>query len=446
MLAGQRSMNWKHRMPSIEARRIGYVLKMFPRLSETFILNEILELERLGVALRIFSLKRPVDSALHPQTKFVRGIVTYLPEGIWREPVRILLANIAAWRRYPTTYCRTLTHLVRRWRTKSFGDSLLRFCQACCLIREMDGVTHLHAHYANIPSKVALLVHRITGMPYSVTTHAKDIFQNAAITSSHVQERLRRARFVVGNSDYASSYIRANIPDQPEVYTIYNGINMNFFARRKREPVERLILSVGRLVEKKGFGDLIDACQLLKQRGINFSCDLVGAGILSKTLKEKIKSLGLGEHVRMLGPLSQYQLLPHYERAMVFALPCVEAADGDRDIIPNVIKEAMAVGVPVVTSRFPAIEELVEHGVTGLLVPPSNTGALAECLEFLLSDTALRQCLVRQAHTVIEERFDCRLNFARLKRLLLKANESQVEPASETVRGQTEICDANRLH
>src|SRR5882724_7477790 len=122
MLAGQRSMNWKHRMPTIEARRIGYVLKMFPRLSETFILNEILELERLGVALRIFSLKRPVDSALHAQTKFVRG---------------------------------TVTHLVRRWRTKSFGDSLLRFCQACCLIREMQGVTHLHAHYANIPSKVA---------------------------------------------------------------------------------------------------------------------------------------------------------------------------------------------------------------------------------------------------------------------------------------------------
>ena len=261
-----------------------------------------------------------------------------------------------------------------------------------------------------------------------------------------MQERLRRARFVVGNSNYASNYIRANIADQPKVYTIYNGINMNYFAQRKQEPVERLILSVGRLVEKKGFGDLIDACQLLKQRGINFSCDLVGAGILSKTLKGKIKSLGLREQVRMLGPLSQEQLLPHYERAMVFALPCIEAADGDRDIIPNVVKEAMAVGVPVVTSRFPAIDELVEHGVTGLLVPPSNVVALAECLEFLLSDTALRQCLARQARSVIEERFDCRLNFARLKRLLLKANESQVEPVSETVRGQTEICDANRLH
>src|SRR3989442_13099171 len=155
---------------------------------------------------------------------------------------------------------------------------------------------------------------------------------------------------------------------------------MNFFARRKREPVERLILSVGRLVEKKGFGDLIDACQLLKQRGINFSCDLVGAGISSKTLKEKIKSLGLGEHVRMLGPLSQDQLLPHYERAMVFALPCIEAADGDRDIIPNVIKEAMAVGGSVGSNPFPAIEGLVENGGTGLLVSPSKTRAPAEWL------------------------------------------------------------------
>ncbi len=446
MLVGQRFMNWKHRMPSIEPPRVGYILKMFPRLSETFILNEILELERLGVALRIFSLKRPVDSALHPQTKFVRGTVTYLPEGIWRQPVRILLANIAVWRRYPTTYRRVLTHLVRRWRTKSFGDSLLRFSQACCLIREMKGVTHLHAHYANIPSKVALLVHRITGIPYSVTTHAKDIFQNAAITSSPVQERLRQAHFVVGNSDYAANHIRANIADQPAVYTIYNGINVNFFALRNQEPVERVILSVGRLVEKKGFGDLIDACHLLKQRGISFRCNLVGGGILSKTLKEKIKSLGLREQVRMLGPLSQEQLLPHYERAMIFALPCIEAADGDRDIIPNVVKEAMAVGVPVVTSRFPAIDELVEHGVNGLLVPPSNAVALAECLEFLLSDTALRQCLARQARTVIEEHFDCRVNFARLRLLLLKTNESKVEPVSETVRGQTEICDASRLH
>src|SRR5207302_9462619 len=160
MLAGRRCMNWKHRMESIEPPRIGYVLKMFPRLSETFILNEILELERLGVALRIFSLKRPVDSAFHPHTKFVRGTVIYLPEGIWREPVRILLANIAAWRRYPTAYCRTLTHLVRKLRSKTFGDSLLRFCQACCLIRQMQGITTLHAHYANIPTNVAILVHR----------------------------------------------------------------------------------------------------------------------------------------------------------------------------------------------------------------------------------------------------------------------------------------------
>ena len=429
-----------------EPPHIGYVLKMFPRLSETFILNEILELERQGVALRIFSLNRPVDSVLHTQTKLVRATVTYLPQRFWQEPVRLFLANILAWRRYPKTYCQSLIHLIRTRRTRRFADSLLRFCQACCLVREMKGVTHLHAHYANIPSKVALLVHRITGIPYSVTTHAKDLFLNAEITSPYLQERLRRARFVVANSSYSASQITANVADQPEVYTIYNGIDLDLFSLRSQEPVEPLILGVGRFVEKKGFGGLIDACQVLKQRGIRFQCELVGTGRLSDALKEKIESAGLRQQVRMVGPLAQEQLRAHYEHAMVFALPCKEAADGDRDILPNVIKEAMAVGVPVVTTRLAGIEELAEHAVTGLLIPPSNTTALAECLELLLTDVEFRQRLASQARKVIEDRFDRRLNFARLKELFLQATERQSNHLRETVREPKEVCEADRLH
>ncbi len=413
--------------------QIGYVLKMFPRLSETFILNEILELERQGVSLHIFSLKRPVDAVSHPQVKSVRSPITYLPEELHHEPIRVLQGQMVVLLQHRREYWHTLRHLIRGSRRGAFRSSLLRFCQACCLIREMGDIRHLHAHYANIPAKVALIAHRIAGVAYSITTHAKDVFQGNQLTSPKLHERMRRARFVVANSRFSAACLRAAVNEELAVHPIYNGIDLNAFPRRNTEPVEPLILSVGRLVEKKGFADFIEACRLLKEKGLNFRCEIVGTGRLAGAVKEQIRNCGVQQHIRMVGPLPQQELRALLERAMIFALACIEAPDGDRDILPNVLKEAMAVGVAVVTTHLDGIEELVEHGRTGLLVAPGDPNGLAASIELLLGDRQLRESLAARARTVIEQRFDRRSNFAQLRELLLGTAPAEPSKAGQTM-------------
>jgi len=409
---------------------VGYVIKMFPRLSETFILNEVLELERQGVALHIFSLKRPVDAVMHTQAQQVRSKISYLPERFRDSPLRIVSGLVHVWRRRSRAWYHVLSNTRRRARAGNDGGNWAVFFQACCLVREMGDIRHLHAHYANVPAKVALLVHRLTGVTYSITTHAKDIFQNDPFASPKLQERMCRAKFVVANSRFSEQHIRTGLRGQGEIHVVYNGLDLETFTARRTFPTQPLILAVGRLVEKKGFRDLIKACQILKQRGTRFTCEIVGTGVQSAVLKELIRTCEVGELVRLVGPLPQHVLLEHYARALVFALPCIQAADGDRDILPNAIKEAMAVGVPIVTTRLEAITELIDDGVNGLLVEPNDPGALAAKIEVLLGDAALRGRLAIEGRKYIEAGFDRRTNFGRLKCLLLDAPLSPVaEPA-----------------
>ncbi len=420
---------------------VGYVLKMFPRLSETFILNEILELERQGVALRVFSLKRPVEKVSHAQASRVRSPITYLPETMHHAPLRIAQGQLHAWSRHRRAWRHALRNALRRLRADGNLSDLLALCQACCLVREMRGIGHLHAHYANVPARIALLVRRLTGTSYSITTHAKDIFQNNPFASPRLQERMCQAQFVVANSRFSAGHIRSCLGGQAEIHTVYNGLDLAAFPMRVQAPTDPLILSVGRLVEKKGFSDLIAACQLLKQRGLNFTCELVGTGRLSSQLKEEIRSRGVGDRIKMLGPLPQEVLREHYRQAMVFALPCIQAPDGDRDILPNVVKEALAAGVPVVTSRLDGIED----SVSGLLVAPGDAHALATKLELLLHDTQLRERLATQGRKVIEEKFARRANVAQLKTLLLQAMHQPPAEAADTTTSEPRSDHANCL-
>jgi len=404
---------------------VGYVIKMFPRLSETFILNELLELERQGLALRIFSLKHPVDGVFHAQAQLVRSPIHYLPERIVHAPWRIASAQLRVWRRYRRPWRHTLRNALRRMRAEGDSGNLVAFCQACCLVRELGNIRHLHAHYANIPAKVALLIHRLTGMSYSITTHAKDIFQNEPFASPKLRERMCRASFVVANSRFSARHIRAGLNGEGEIHVVHNGLDLEAFPLRTTEPAQPLILGVGRLVEKKGFPDLLAACDLLRRKGVKFFCEIIGTGVMSAQLKEKIRLLGLADRVKLVGPLPQEVLREHYARALAFALPCVRARDGDRDILPNALKEAMAVGVPVVTTRLEGIDELIEDGVSGLLVEPGDVPALAAKLQILLENEALRRSLAAQARNVIEQCFDRRANFAQLKALLEMAVGAQ---------------------
>ncbi len=398
---------------------VGYVLKMFPRLSETFILNEILELERQGLPLRIFSLKRPLEPVAQAYARLVQAPVTYLPERVWREPLRVLRAHWGVARRFPRGYWLTLAHVIHGRELKSLGRGLRRFCQTCCLVHELGSVRHLHAHFATDPTRLASWAQMICRIPFSVTTHAKDLFQGRRVTSPGLQFKLGRARFVVANSAYSATALRALV--KTPVCAIYNGVDLEAFQLREEEPVEPLILSVGRLVEKKGFTDLILACRILREWGIPFRCEIIGTGPLEGALRELIRTCGLAGLVALTGPMPQKKVRAHYLQATVFALPCKVAADGDRDILPNVLKEAMAVGVPVVTTRLEGIDELITHGESGLLVPPGDPQALAASLECLLTSPALRHRLRAQARRVIEERFDLRQNLTLLKERLWSA-------------------------
>jgi glycosyltransferase involved in cell wall biosynthesis len=428
-------MNGSQLQDLVAPVRVGYIIKMFPRLSETFILNEVLELEQQGLELTIFSLKRPVDAVRHAQTKLVRSPVIYLPEKVSESPFRVARGQVHVWRRYPRTWRHGLRSALRRLRQGPDSGNFLAFCQACCVIRELKGIRHLHAHYANIPAKIALLVQRITGISYSVTTHAKDIFQNEPFASQKICERMSRASFVVANSRFSAGHIRAGLQGQGNVRVVYNGLDLAAFPLRPVEPGQPLILAVGRLVQKKGFPALVAACQLLKQRGLNFLCEIVGTGALSNQIKEQIRTCDVGDRVKLVGPLPQQVLKEHYARAMAFALPCIAAADGDRDILPNVIKEAMAVGVPVVTTRLEGIEEMIEDGITGLLVNPGDIVGLADRLQSVLTDSSLRRRLSVNGRKVIESVFDRRINFSELRTLLIAAAYSpKFELASSEVR------------
>jgi len=401
--------------------KVGLLLKMFPRLSETFILNEILELERQGVALTIFSLKRPVESVVQDAAESVRAPVNYLPERVWREPRRVLRALTGVFRGYPRGFFRTFLHVICRRDLMSLARRLRRFCQTCCVVREMGDAGHLHAHFATDPARLASWAQMICGVSFSVTTHAKDLYQGNRLKSPGFRFKLSRARFLIANSRQSAADIASAWEGQAPVpiYTVYNGIDLEEFPFRQNEPAEPRILYVGRLVEKKGVQDLIEACGLLRGWNVPFHCEIIGSGPLESGVKKLIAESGLNDFFTLSGSMRQSKVRERYARAAVLALPCVVAADGDRDVLPNVLKEAMAIGVPIVTTRLAGIEELVVNEESGLLVLPGDAAALAAALRRALTDASLRRRLALEGRKIVEERFDMRANFSQLKQLLV---------------------------
>jgi len=381
------------------------------------------ELERQGVDLRIFSLKHPTGEEADSADRCMRSPVIYLPERVFREPARVFRSQLGVILRHPRGYFRTLLHVIGGRDLSHLGRGLRRFCQTCCLVHEMGEAAHLHAHFANDPTRLASWARMICGISYSVTTHAKDLYQDERIGSPGLRYKLSHAGFIVANSDFSAAGLRDLFQETPppKIVTIRNGVDLPAFPLRTDEPSEPCIVSAGRLVEKKGFADLIKACQLLKQSGQQFQCEIIGSGPLRDSLRDQIATLGLKGNVALHGQMSQQKLREHLRRALVFALPCVVAANGDRDLLPNVLKEAMATGVPVVSTRLGGIEELITDQESGLLVQPGDPKGLAETLGRLLIDGALRSRLAAQARKVIEEDFDLQINFAKLRVLLMEA-------------------------
>ncbi len=394
--------------------RIGYILKMYPRFSETFILNELLELERQDLDLSIFSLKKPDDGCFHPAVGRVRARARYLPEVTPGALGELLGAQIRIARRAPKAWTKTLLSVARRGWSASWKYLLL----AGWLAEKAPalGVGHLHAHFASAATRVAQLASRLSGLSYSFTAHAKDIYQRE-VDPALLRQKIAEAAFVVTVSDFNRHFLAELVgaDDATRIRRLYNGIDLaQFSPPRLHERRNDLILGVGRLVEKKGFGCLIEACRLLAQQGRWFECQVVGKGPEEQALRSQIRAAGLQDRVRLLGPKSQEAIVSLYRQATLCALPCIVAEDGNRDALPTVLLEALACGLPVVSTPVTGIPEIVVDGETGLLVPPGDAVALAEAIGRLFDDDALRLRLGRNGRGRTEREFDIHVNAARL--------------------------------
>ena len=372
------------------ARRIGVVLKGYPRLSETFIAQELAALERRGFALALFSLRRPTDTATHPVHGEIAAPVVYLPEYLRDEPLRVLRAWLAA-RRLPGYRA-----AFAAWRADLARDRTAnrarRFGQALVLATELPAdVGHLHAHFLHTPASVTRYAAMMRGLPWSVSAHAKDIWTTPEWEK---REKLASCAWATTCTRANAVHLRALAGDPAQVDLVYHGIDAKRFpppdargAPGGRRPV--VILSVGRAVEKKGYDDLLPALARLPA-SLDWRFEHVGGGPELPGLREEARALGIAERVTWFGALAQPEVLARYRAADVFVLSSRVAGDGDRDGLPNVLMEAQSQRLPCVATAVSGIPELIEDGVTGLLVPPRDREALAGAIARLVADPALR--------------------------------------------------------
>ena len=413
---------------------LGYVLMGFPRVSETFIASELLRVERAGVPVRLFVIK-PVEERerglRHPVVDAIRAEPVHLPDP------RTLTAPLHRWRRahlrpFLPAIRRTLRRRPRgvaRAAALALGQALRdrrgpftgprkiyvkELIQAIALADRLlaaPDVRHLHAHFAHGTTTITWLAARITGLPFSFTGHARDIYAPDLNRRGWLRRKLLAAEFAVTCTAANVEHLRGIAPEA-DIRLVYHGLNADF-ARLLETPAGppagngRLrVLGVGRLVAKKGFDVLVDACAVLERRGVPFEALIVGQDDKhGDAVRAAIERHGLGDRIRLPGPLGQAELLAEYRRASALCMPCRLLPD-DRDGIPNVLVEAMAAGAPVVASAVSGIPELVADEVNGLTVAPDDPEALADALLRLHADPALAARLAAAGRATVRERFD----------------------------------------
>jgi glycosyltransferase involved in cell wall biosynthesis len=414
---------------------LAYVLKAYPRASEPFILSEIYRLEALGIPLRLFATKPAEAADTLPRHKVVDLIratpefltptasVSSMAPGPW---LRTHLPRFApALRRvalrHPVGMARALAtlgvELERSRRSagrikRAFLREFLHAVELVDRLHDTPEVRHLHAHYAHGATTIAWFASRITGLPFSFTGHAKDIYADSSNAEGVLRRKLEAARFAVTCTGTNLQMLREVAP-AARVHCLYHGLNTDFSALlhtapATTKPVDRFrILAVGRLVRKKGFDILIEAAAQLRDEQVPFEVVIVGnEGDHADEIRRLIAARDLGAQVSLVGPQNQARLFEEYHRAHVFCLPCRVLEDGDRDGIPNVLMEAMACGTPVVTTDVSGIPEVVRHESNGLLVASENTPALAAALSRASRDRALMQTMAAAARQTARDAFD----------------------------------------
>jgi colanic acid/amylovoran biosynthesis glycosyltransferase len=410
-------------MSDSAAAKVGYVVKRYPRFSETFIVNEVLAHEASGLALEIFSLYPTLDTHFQDGLARVRAPVRYLPgegskvAGFWSALCENGRSLPGFW-----SHLEVLAH----GHNVAHGQNEARdVFQAVALAKHAraQGITHLHAHFGSAPCTVARLAARFAGINYTFTAHAKDIFHES-VSSDELAGKIADASAVVTVSDFNVDYLGRLFPENAsKIRRIYNGLHLDRFPYVDPENRPRHIVALGRLVEKKGFADLIEACALLEKKGCAFTCTIIGAGELEETLRQLISERGLSAKVHMAGPCPQPEAIKYIQNAAVLVAPCVVATDGNRDGLPTVLLEGMALGTPCISTDVTGIPEVLRDDETGLMVPERDPASLAQSIERLLDDAPLRRKLASKARELIEQEFDIHVNAARLRKLFTRSSD-----------------------
>lgn len=385
---------------------LAYLLKKFPRLSETFVLNEILAQERLGRDLHIFSRRPADDEPRHPELSRLQATVEELPSGAQLNPWALVLATAPREQRLLERLAATFEELrpFGHPRLASLMEEALFLVSRCRRL----GIRHLHTHFATDSTVVALLAKRLGHVTYSVTAHAKDIYRSS-VAPALLALLFREAERVVTVCDANVRHLEQILPEEAlhPLRRLYNGIDLSAFTFAGEDGRGSAhVLSIGRLVEKKGFAVLLDALRRLAERGLPFRATLVGDGEDRRSLEARAAELDLGSRVTFTGALPQDEVRDLLRRATLFCLPCQIGEDGNRDALPTVLLEALASGLPVVSTPVTGIPEILDHGAAGLLVPEGDVEATADAMAQLLAEPGLRRQLASAGRQRAETHFD----------------------------------------
>jgi glycosyltransferase involved in cell wall biosynthesis len=365
--------------------QFAYLFERFPSFGQTFCYREVAELARQGVTPPIFSIRKPKDEPSQDWDKRIVERTLYLPEEIElldevrrashrREITREVVAALDEWGRR--------TDFLRLYQAVYIGLRLQRI-----------GIAHVHAHFAGMAARTAFWIQKFFGISFSFTAHANDIFAPRDFEIG-LDKLVGAARAIITETDYAKKFLQERFPGRADrIHRIYNGLNLAEFRHADFSSVPPLVVAVGRLIDKKGFSDLIRACHLLVERGKLFRCQIIGEGPFEKKLHEQIDELDLESCVELPGPKRQHEIKKYLAAGTVFVMPSVIDPEGGMDNLPTVIMEAMAVGLPVVATAIGGIPEMVVESETGFLVGPGNLIALADSIERVIVDLALARRL-----------------------------------------------------
>ncbi len=393
-----------------QPKALGYILKGYPRISETFISNEILLLEQLGFTMHLFPMRQPRENFCHESVKQIKAKVSYLPTELLDDFTRLLVPNILLCAKYPGRYQKALRMAATGGSSNKLA-TLKHLLQAGFMsyhhLIHNSSIVHLHGHFAHSPTSVTRFASALSGLPYSFTAHAKDIYTSKR---SKLRTRIAEAEFVVTCTKHNAQYLNEVQGDiKTPIHCIYHGIDLTLFqngAIPHKKLADHQIFTVARLTAKKGLPTIYKALQILKNRGVTFQHTLIGDGDDREKILAMIKDLDLTEECTWLGTQTHEEVLKRFKTSDLFVLGCEIAENGDRDGIPNVLVESLAMGVPAVSTHVSAIPEILINNRTGLTVPSKNPEAMADAMERILQDRALQQSLSAEGMQYVQNGFD----------------------------------------